>query len=114
MSGIKIVGLDKLEKQLKKNATLNDVKKVVKQNGAELHKKAQKKAPVAPINGGTLKRSIGLELSDGGMTAEVEATAEYSEYVEYGTRYMDAQPYIRPALKEQERQFKSDMKKLTN
>lgn len=111
MGSVQIIGLDKLEKQLKKNATLNDVKKVVKQNGAELHKKAQRNVPV---DSGTLKRSIGLELSDGGMTAEVEATAEYSEYVEYGTRYMDAQPYIRPALKEQERQFKSDMKKLIN
>ena len=111
MGSVQIIGLDKLEKQLKKNATLNDVKKVVKQNGAGLHKKSQRNVPV---DSGTLKRSIGLELSDGGMTAEVEATAEYSEYVEYGTRYMDAQPYIRPALKEQERQFKSDMKKLVN
>lgn len=110
MGSIKIVGLDKLEKQLKKNASLSDVKRVVKQNGAELHGKAQRNVPV---DTGTLKRSIGLELSDGGMTAEVEATSEYGEYVEYGTRYMDAQPYIRPALKEQEKQFKSDMEKLT-
>lgn len=111
MGSVQIIGLDKLEKQLKKNATLNDVKKVVRQNGAELHKKAQRNVPV---DTGTLKRSIVLEITNGGMNAEVEATAEYSEYVEYGTRYMDAQPYIRPALKEQERQFKSDMKKLVN
>lgn len=109
MADIKIEGLEELQKALKKNATLNDVKKVVKQNGSELHKKAQRKVPV---DTGTLKRSIGLEFTDGGMTAEVDATAEYGEYVEYGTRFQRAQPYIRPSLEEQERQFKSDMRKL--
>ena len=110
MADINIVGLKELEKQLKKNVSLNDVKKVVKQNGSELQRNAIRKVAV---DTGTLKRSIGIELSNGGMTATVEATAEYAEYVELGTRFMKAQPYIRPALEEQGSQFKSDMKKLT-
>ena len=109
MADINIVGLKELEKQLKKNVSLNDVKKVVKQNGSELHRNAKRKVAV---DTGTLKRSIGLESSNGGMTASVEATAEYAEYVELGTRFMKAQPYIRPSLEEQEGKFKSDMKRL--
>ena len=62
--------------------------------------------------GGTLKRSIGLDITDGGMTAEVEPTAEYAAYVEYGTRFMNAQPYMRPSYNQQKEKFKSDMKKL--
>lgn len=109
MAGIKVVGMDKLEKQLKKNVTLNDVKKVVRKNGVGLQKAAQKKAP---IDTGILKRSVGIDITDSGMTATVEPTAEYSAYVEYGTRFMKAQPYMKPALEEQEKLFKSDMQKL--
>ena len=61
---------------------------------------------------GTLKRSIGLEIRDGGLTAEVEPTAEYAAYVEYGTRYMSAQPYMRPSCTAQKEKFKSDLKSL--
>lgn len=109
MAGIRVEGLDKLEKQLKKNATLHDVKRVVRKSASDLQMAAQRKAPV---DSGTLKRSIGLDIINGGMTAEVEATAEYAAYVEYGTRYMEAKPYLKPALEEVEPKFKSDMKKL--
>lgn len=33
-------------------------------------------------------------------------------YLEYGTRFMDAQPFVRPALEEQASKFKRDMQKL--
>lgn len=113
MAKIKIDGLDELEKKLKANVTLNDVKKVVKQNGAELQKKMQNKADFKMgYQTGTTKRSIGLEIKDGGFTAESGPETEYSPYLEYGTRFMEAQPFVRPALEEQAEQFKSDMQKL--
>lgn len=120
MAEIRIEGLDKLEKQLKKNMTLDKVKEVVRKNGADLQRTAQRKVPVGtPAStgipgyvGGTLKRSIGVEMLDSGMTAEVEPTAEYAPYVEYGTRYMKAKPYLKPALDEVGPKFKSDMQKL--
>ena len=61
---------------------------------------------------GETKRSVGLEITDGGMTAESGPTTEYSPYLEYGTRFMDAQPFVKPALDEQEAKFQADMKKL--
>lgn len=109
MAGIKIEGLDKLQKHLKKQCTLDDVRNVVKMNGAELQNKAKR---IAPVDTGTLKRSIGLEITEAGMTAEVEATAEYAPYVEYGTRFMKAQPYIRPSLEEQKKSFENDLSKI--
>lgn len=113
MAKIKIDGLEELEKKLKANATLDDVKRVVRQNGAELHKKMQSKADFKMgYQTGTTKRSIGLEIKDSGMTADVGAETEYSPYLEYGTRFMDAQPFVRPSLEAQTEQFKSDMQKL--
>ena len=109
MSSIKITGIDKLHMKLKKNVQMSDVKKVVRKNGSELQKKAQKNAPV---DTGTLQRSITLEIRDSGKTAEVEPTVDYGAYVELGTRFMTAQPYLKPAFNEQKEKFKQDMRKL--
>ena len=113
MPKITFDGLDELEKKLKANVAMNDVKRVVKQNGAELQKKMQEKADFKMgYQTGTTKRSIGLEIQDSGLTAEVAPETEYSPYLEYGTRFMEAQPFVSPALEEQSVQFKKDMQNL--
>ena len=71
MGVIRIEGLEELQKQLKKNANLDDVKKVVRQNGSELHRKIQRKADFKKgYQTGATKRSVSLEIKDGGLTAE--------------------------------------------
>ena len=113
MASIKITGLDKLEKALRENVTMDDVKKVVKHHGSQLHKRMQQNADfVKGYQTGTTKRSIGLEIADGGFTANVGPETEYSPYLEYGTRFMNEQPFVKPSLDEQEKQFKNDMQKL--
>ena len=112
MAGIKVEGLDKLAKKLKDNVNLDDVKRVVRKNGADLQRKMQRKADfhghmeyvkgkglafVAPT--GATKRSIDLQLADGGFTASSGPTTEYAEYLEYGTRFMEAQPFVNPAAR---------------
>ncbi len=113
MGKIKVVGLDKLQKALKDNVTMDDVKKVIRHNGAGLQRTMQNKADFTKgYQTGTTKRSITLSIVDGGLTAEVEPTTEYAPYLEYGTRFMDAQPFVKPALDEQTKKYKSDMQKL--
>ena len=122
MSNVKIVGIERIQKKLKKNVRLDDVKRVVKSNGAEMKQKAKGNAEnfkghyegkrVVPPTG-TLKRSIELAITDKGMTAEVEPHTLYGGYVELGTRKMQAQPYLKPAFDEQKVQFRKDMDKLT-
>lgn len=107
--GVKLIGFEKLETKLTKNMDLSKVKATVKKNGAQLQKKAQKEAP---IDSGHLHDVIFLEITDGGMTAEVESTAEYAAYQEYGTRFMKGKPHIRPAFDEQKGKFKLDLGKL--
>lgn len=113
MAKITIEGLDKLEKALKSNVTLNDVRRVVRTNGSQLQRKMQREADfVKGYQTGTTKRSIELEMQDSGFTAEVEPTTEYSPYLEYGTRFMQSQPFVRPSYEEQKGKFKRDMQKL--
>ena len=113
MAKLKVEGLDKLEKALKENVTLDDVKRVVRHNGQQLQEKIQQNADFTRgYATGETKRSVNLEIKDGGFTADSGPTTEYSPYLEYGTRFMDAQPFVRPAYTEQKEKFKKDMQKL--
>lgn len=113
MAKIKVEGLEELEKALKEKVTLDDVKRVVRKNGADLQKNMQGKADFKMgYQTGATKRSIGLEIQDGGFAAESGPETEYSSYVNYGTRFMEAQPFVTDAFNEQKTKFKSDMQKL--
>lgn len=106
---VSLKGVSELTMKLKSNANMKDVKQIVKQNTAELTQGAQRKAPV---DTGNLRRSITMDLSDGGLTGKVKPTADYAPYLEYGTRFQSAQPFMRPSFNKQKAQFKSDMDKL--
>ncbi len=113
MAKLKISGLEKLEHQLKQNCTLDDVKKVVRKNGLDLNKKIVRNATFTRgYSTGETKRSIVPTFEDGGFTAVSGAQTEYAPYVEHGTRFMDAQPFVAPAYQEQKEIFISDMKEL--
>lgn len=51
---------------------------------------------MVPVDTGFLKSS--LKSFGDGMTIEAEATADYAQYVEYGTWCCPAQPYFNPAV----------------
>lgn len=57
----------------------------------------------APKRTGTLAGSISAHpIKDG---VEITATAPYAAYVEYGTSDTPSQPFLRPALQEEARDF---------
>lgn len=110
---VKITGAEALISQLKKNATLDDVERTVRLNGSELEKKMKRNASFTKgYQTGETKRSIGLEIKDRGLTAEVKPTTHYAPYLEKGTRFMDAQPFVRPSFDVQESIFIKDMRRL--
>ena len=54
---------------------------------------------LVPVDTGYLRSTIDAG-TDGFSFCYAEATAEYAQYVEYGTWCMDAQPYFEIALEE--------------
>ena len=116
MPKFKIDGLDKLQKALKENVSLDLVKRVVRDNGYELKDKIVDNAEfVKGYQTGQTKRSVeiaGVSITDGGFTAEAGASTEHAEYVENGTRFMEAQPFVGPAFNEQSMKFKKHMQRL--
>lgn len=109
MDKFEINGMEALQKGLKKNMDLTPIKQAVKANGAEMHQKAMRNAPA---DTGFMKRSITIDIQNDGMEAHVYPTAEYAPYLEYGTRFMSAQPFMRPSFNEQVNRFRSDLQKL--
>jgi HK97 gp10 family phage protein len=53
---------------------------------------------VAPVRTGFLRGSIFREVIESELSLTFGATAPYASYVEFGTRRMAAEPYLRPAL----------------
>ena len=107
---IKMVGLARMIKGITDIYQKSDseIGRVVKANTAELQ---QKEMRTVPVDTGFLKRSIMLTMKDNGLTGVVEPTANYASYVEYGTRFMAAQPYVRPNYDAQSKQIIQDMQK---
>lgn len=52
----------------------------------------------APVRTGALRNSIGVDIKDAGMAAEIGPTVNYGIFVEKGTSRMPPQSYLGPAL----------------
>lgn len=115
MVDVKIEGLQALISDLDaRKYTGKQIRNVVMKNGADLQEDAQKRMTktVAYVKGyskGTTRRSTTLSISDDGMTATVAPHTEYFSYVEYGTRYMEAEPTLNPAFQKIKQQFYKDV-----
>lgn len=77
-----------------------DARPVLGKVGLKIASDARRAAPVLT---GALRRSISTSTASGSETVYVTANPRgdqgqaYAAYVELGTRYMAAQPYLRPA-----------------
>ena len=100
-----VTGLGALSKAIE-TAVKNEVQKA----GSDLQISEQR---LAPVDTGNLKRSTSLEITDNGMTAIVEPTADYASYQEYGTRYQPGKAFVRPSVQAIRPKFERNIKKLT-
>lgn len=112
---VKIEGLQALISDLDaRKYSGKQIRNVVMKNGADLQEDAQKRMTktVAYVKGyskGTTRRSTTLTISDNGMKATVAPATSYFPYVEYGTRYMEAEPTLNPAFQKIKQQFYKDV-----
>ena len=108
--GRHVIGAKETAAMFKKQVDkLDKVKQVVKLNGTELTQEAQR---LSPVLSGNLKGSIRLEILGDGFIAEIAEHTEYGKYLELGTRFMEAQPYMTPATMRQRLKFLNDIQKV--
>lgn len=107
---MRLDGMDVLLLQLQGGARIEEaVQRIVKRRTSEMNRLAQRNAPV---DTGELRRSILSTFTNNGMTGTVKAGMHYSPYVEYGTRFMTAQPFMRPAFLVVKPEFIRDLEML--
>lgn len=104
---IKVVGVERVVGKLRKNATMDDVKNVVKSNVTEMTRNAQR---LAPVDTGHLKGSIVASIDD--LEGSTDVGAHYARYVNDGTRYMGARPFLTSSFDLQAENFRREMKML--
>lgn len=66
----------------------------------------------APVDTGKLRDNIGYEMVLEHKRVEVFSNAEYSGYVEFGTRRQKQKPYFRPAIRLAMRNLQKDLDRL--
>ena len=115
-------GLDKLQAKLQRVAKMEEVERIVEENGKAMLEKAIKntekfrghyrgKKLIKPT--GATKRSLSENSSKlERFKYRVAPGTDYAAYVELGTRKMDAQPFIKPAFDGQKKLFKRDLERL--
>jgi len=112
---VRLVGALELQVKLKKGTNLNAVRTIVHKNGDELNRNMKAQTHEAFVKGyshGETARSINTIIADGGLTAKVGPTTNYSKYVEYGTRKMEAEPFIKPSFDKQVPKFIHDLERV--
>ena len=104
----KIVGLDRVKYALE-NAphTIRVVANRVADR--EIPKVAEKAKRLAPVRTGRLRNSIYWRKT-GFLGYMVGAAVYYAGFVEFGTRYMRARPYLRPAIEEKLPEIREELK----
>lgn len=111
----KIEGLEELQIGLKGRMNLAPVADVVKKHGAQLSSRTQSNMNAAYVHGystGMTRRSVTPVFSNAGMTVSVGPTTNYFPYLEYGTRFMNAMPTLKPAFDVQSVMFINELKRL--
>ena len=112
MANLTIRGTEPLIRALQTAANNTAHKAIVKKFGGNLQSSAKRKAVFTKgYSTGATARRIGLEITNGGFSAKVEAKTDYSGYLEKGTRKMEAQPFMKPALDEIEPQFIAELRR---
>ncbi|ELK47183.1 HK97-gp10 family putative phage morphogenesis protein [Halobacillus sp. BAB-2008] len=107
-------GLDMLLANLERmdNDIEGDVDKIVKNNAIEQSGQVTENAVFTEgYQTGYTRRNIETERV-GDMHYRTISKSEHSGFLEYGTRYMDAQPFVYPAHFDQKPVFLSDLKRL--
>lgn len=113
MASFRLEGLDALINEVNRLAQPEHIKNVVRTNGAMLDRTMKSNAVFRMgYATGETQRSISLDMTDGGFSAEVGPHTDYSPYLEYGTRYMASQPFVKKSLDQVAPNFKSDLEKL--
>jgi HK97 gp10 family phage protein len=83
--------------------------KIVSRSAANIESMAKE---IVPVRTGTLRRSIHQEPRGDALRKTIGPDTPYDAFVEYGTRYMAARPYMTPSAEHERRPFEQAIREL--
>lgn len=90
-------------KFIKNQKEIDKLTKAIAENlGQSIEQTAKE---IVPVKTGTLRDSI-THQTKGVNEVEIKAETPYAVYIELGTSFMEAQPYLRPAVMKWQRNMK--------
>lgn len=107
----KIKGVDKLISKIQQmdESVQKEAKLLVFDAATDIEVEALAKVPMRTK---TLRNSINKLPVNNAFGAIVSANTDYAVFVEFGTKYQRAQPYLTPAFLRVSKEFVSDLKAL--
>lgn len=118
-------GLDALIKKIEKIEKMGEAKSIVRKHVSNTAKRSQELVPVGwgrkyPAKtpkpkgyvGGTLKRSMKQNISDGGLSGEIVYYTDYAAYQEFGTRFIPARKYLGTPFMSEKVRFINELREL--
>ena len=103
---IKILNLDKCIKKFDDISRINLMPEITK-SAIKVQRSAR---DIVPVDTGLLKASIARKNLPQEQAAIVYTVVEYAPYVEFGTRYQVAQPFMSPALEMNKKSIQASMR----
>lgn len=104
--GIEIKGIPQLMKKLNNLVSEEAIMKGIQKGVLRVEGDAKN---LCPVDTGALRASITHNLEPSTMSGTVGTIIDYAPYVELGTRYQGAQPYLCPALRNNIDSIKQDI-----
>lgn len=115
---MKVKGVYKFIKKLRRNHDEidDDVDHILKQNAKEFRADTVKEARRVMVKGywtGNLARLI-EDTKRGKMSYVITSNAHYSGFLEYGTRYMEPETFMKQIYEQYAKQINEDLERLLN
>lgn len=113
---MRITGVNKLIKRIQQNQKTidDDVDYILKQNAKEFRADTVKEARRVMVKGywtGNLARMV-EDTKQGQMSYIITSNAHYSGFLEYGTRYMEPETFMKQIYQQYSAQVNADLERL--
>ena len=94
MLSVNIIGTSQIQNKLQNKVNDRKIEETLDSTALKIENDAKH---ICPVDTGRLRASVNTKKC-GSLCRSIGTSVEYAPYVEFGTRRMQAQPFLRPAL----------------
>lgn len=112
---VELVGMDKLIKKIERMGKEEELKTQIRIFADEARRDLQHQTFVSFVKGyskGTTRDKSSSKIEPSGKSVIVGTETDYAPFVEFGTRFMEPEPFVQPMAERQSRNFRRRLERL--